>query len=71
MTASIMSRLNAKRFAPLDYPTPQNYNGLQAIFSHLKIPSEFIAERVHSVTHSLGWHRENDSDHGERGPLLA
>ncbi|CAL8582387.1 hypothetical protein XPA_008053 [Xanthoria parietina] len=63
MTARIMSRLNARRFAPLDYPTPQNYNGLQAMFSHLKIPSEFIAERVHSVTHSLGWHRENDSDH--------
>ncbi|CAO1601059.1 hypothetical protein XANCAGTX0491_004725 [Xanthoria calcicola] len=27
------------------------------------IPSEFLAERIHSVTHSFGWHQEDDFSH--------
>ncbi|KAL8790890.1 MAG: hypothetical protein Q9213_000315 [Squamulea squamosa] len=49
--------------APLDTPTPQNCNALQALFSHLGIPSEFIAERIHQVTHSFGQYQEKNSDH--------
>ena len=57
--------VQAKRFTPLDYPSPQNPIAVEALFSHLKIPDEFTAERICSVTHSFGWHHEADADHGE------
>ncbi|KAL8869510.1 MAG: hypothetical protein Q9174_004222, partial [Haloplaca sp. 1 TL-2023] len=47
--------------APLDRPSADTYHGLRALCSHFKIPSEFTAERSRSVTHSFGWHVENES----------
>ncbi|KAL8988343.1 MAG: hypothetical protein Q9169_008571 [Polycauliona sp. 2 TL-2023] len=61
----------ARIFAPLDYPGPQNGNGVQALFSHFNIPTEFAAERINSVTHSFGWHQEEDADHGTLKPLTS
>lgn len=42
--------VEVKRFAPLGYPGPHNSIAVQALFSHLKTPNEFAAERIHSVT---------------------
>ncbi|KAL8725740.1 MAG: hypothetical protein Q9181_006299 [Wetmoreana brouardii] len=53
------------RFAPLDYPSALHSQGLHALFSYFQIPTEYIAERAHSVTHSFGWHTETDSTYGE------
>ena len=57
--------VEAKRFAPFDYPSPHNSIAVEALFSHLMIPDEFFAERLCSVIRSFGWHHETESDHGE------
>lgn len=54
-----------QRFAPLDIPYAPNVHDLQALFSHFKVPAEFIDERLRSVTHSFGWHQDRDSSYGE------
>ncbi|KAL8947937.1 MAG: hypothetical protein Q9222_005827 [Ikaeria aurantiellina] len=48
-----------------DIPLPKDFNGLQALFAHLKIPNEFIAERVHAVTHAFGCQQESDNQYGQ------
>ena len=52
-----------KSLAPLDLP--RNFSSLRALFAYLEIPAEFIEERLHSVTHSFGWHREADERNGD------
>ncbi|KAL8916350.1 MAG: hypothetical protein Q9208_008574 [Pyrenodesmia sp. 3 TL-2023] len=44
-------------FAPLDFvdpDLPERTQGLQAIYKHFRVPTEFILERSQSVTHSFG-----------------
>lgn len=43
-----------ERFAPLDRPTCERAAGLQSIFHHYKIPSDFLSQRLQSMTHSFG-----------------
>ncbi|KAL8753790.1 MAG: hypothetical protein Q9184_005316 [Pyrenodesmia sp. 2 TL-2023] len=52
-------------FAPLDFvdpDLPERSQGLQAIYKHFRVPTEFILERSQSVTHSFGSYM----DAGER-----
>ena len=50
------------RFAPLDFvdpKLPERTYGLQAIYKHFRVPTEFIVERLHSVTHSFGSYQDD------------
>ncbi|KAL8711696.1 MAG: hypothetical protein Q9220_003867 [cf. Caloplaca sp. 1 TL-2023] len=63
---ALLARSDAKLriiFAPLDIPVPSAFSGLQALFAHLRIPNEFIAERVHSVTHAFGCQQESNNEY--------
>lgn len=53
--------LITKRFAPLDRPTCERAAGLQSIFQHYEIPSDFLSQRLQSVTHSFGALSEQNS----------
>ncbi|OCK95889.1 uncharacterized protein K441DRAFT_704722 [Cenococcum geophilum 1.58] len=41
-------------FAPLDIPHPKTVDGLTALFEEYNFPSDFVSERIQSVTQSFG-----------------
>ena len=51
-------------FAPSDAPSENTFRGVQELLSYFNIPAEFVAERLHSVTHSFGWHQETTTEYG-------
>lgn len=51
-------------FAPSDAPSENTFRGVQELLSYCNIPAEFVAERLHSVTHSFGWHQETETEYG-------
>lgn len=60
--------------APLDIHDrrrPQVFHGLHALYEHFGIPTEFILERVQSVTHSTGSFVDEKDDYGVKFPLLS
>ena len=61
----VVRLLRLRRLAPLDIPLARTLHGLRALFSHYNIPSEFVAERLHSVTHSFGWYQDAQLNYGE------
>ena len=59
-------------FAPLDFHNPQKperWYGLQSLYKHYRIPTEFVIERMQTVTHSFGSYMHHDQSYGESMPL--
>ncbi|KAF2236636.1 hypothetical protein EV356DRAFT_574915 [Viridothelium virens] len=50
-------------FAPLDIATDSNVGGLLRLFRHLAVPSDFLNERIHSVTCGFGSRPRKNGHH--------
>ncbi|KFY83638.1 hypothetical protein V498_07911 [Pseudogymnoascus sp. VKM F-4517 (FW-2822)] len=48
-------------FSPLDEPTYETVAGLVQLFRHYSIPSDFLSERIQSVTHSFGSEKDSNN----------
>lgn len=51
----------SQSFAPLDIAHHTNGGGIQALFAHFDVPSDFISQRLESVTHSFSAVRDGPS----------